>query len=160
MSKLIKTDKSYRDWIADVSKRFRQSQIKASMKVNDEMLRFYWALGRDIHEKSADAAYGSGFYQSVSMDLQEIFPDVHSFSVTNLKNMRYFYEMYPTVTNRRQVVDDSVEPSNRQQLVDDLGQEIIFYIPWGHKRKTNGNLWRLSGNGVGRKGRSNSRKQS
>ena len=101
MSKLIKTDKSYRDWIADVSKRFRQSQIKASMKVNDEMLRFYWALGRDIHEKSADAAYGSGFYQSVSMDLQEIFPDVHSFSVTNLKNMRYFYEMYPTVTNRR-----------------------------------------------------------
>ena len=35
--------------------------------------------------------------------------------------------------HRRQVVDDSVEPSNRQQLVDDLGQEIIFYIPWGHK---------------------------
>ena len=34
--------------------------------------------------------------------------------------MRYFYEMYPTVTNRRQVVDD-------------LGQEIIFYIPWGHQ---------------------------
>jgi len=33
--------------------------------------------------------------------------------------MRYFYEMYPTA-------------QNRQQSVDDFGQDIIFYIPWGH----------------------------
>lgn len=48
MSKLLSGDNSYRDWIQDVSKRFKQSQIKAAVKVNDEMLRFYWSLGRDI----------------------------------------------------------------------------------------------------------------
>ena len=48
MSSLIKTDEKYRNWIKDVSRRFRQSQLKAAVKVNGEMLRFYWGLGRDI----------------------------------------------------------------------------------------------------------------
>ena len=129
---LIKKDATYRSWIQDVSKRFRQSQIKASVKVNNEMLRFYWSLGKDISLMHLDAKYGSGFYQIVSSDLKKILPDVHSFSVTNLKNMRYFYEMYPDAGNRQQLVDDLKRSGNRQQLVDDLGKEIIFYIPWGH----------------------------
>lgn len=41
MSSLIKADESYRKWIEEVSRRFRSSQIKAAVKVNDEMLRFY-----------------------------------------------------------------------------------------------------------------------
>ena len=44
MSNLVKTDASYRLWIQNISKRFHQSQIKAAVKVNDEMLRFYWTL--------------------------------------------------------------------------------------------------------------------
>ena len=60
---------------------------KASVKVNNEMLRFYWSLGKDISLMHLDAKYGSGFYQIVSSDLKKILPDVHSFSVTNLKNM-------------------------------------------------------------------------
>lgn len=30
--------------------RFKKTQIKAAIKVNEEMLRFYWSLGRDIVE--------------------------------------------------------------------------------------------------------------
>ena len=41
MDKLLEMDGQYRKWISEVSKRFRQSQIKAAVKVNDEMLRFY-----------------------------------------------------------------------------------------------------------------------
>ena len=36
-------DKEYAQWIAELAKRYRSSQIKASIKVNDEMLRFYWS---------------------------------------------------------------------------------------------------------------------
>lgn len=132
MSKLLSGDNSYRDWIQDVSKRFQQSQLKAAVKVNDEMLRFYWSLGRDISRLNAQAKYGTGFYKAVSSDLHDIFPDVHSFSVTNLKYMRYFYEMYPDVTNRQQAVDDSEKNIIRQQAVDELSTDAIFYIPWGH----------------------------
>ncbi len=53
--------------------------------------------------------YGSGFYKALSSDLKDIFPDVHSFSATNLKYMRYFYEMYPYAGNRQQLVDDLVK---------------------------------------------------
>ena len=42
MSNLIKTDEKYRNWIKDVSKRFRQSQLKAAVKVNAEILLGAW----------------------------------------------------------------------------------------------------------------------
>ena len=131
MSSLIKTNERYRDWIADISQKFRQRQLRAAVRVNEEMLRFYWDIGKDLSAMSEDASYGSGFYKTVSGDLSEIFPTVHSFSATNLKYMRYFYEMYPAAgENRQQLVDGSGDTENRQQSVDDL--EAIFQIPWGH----------------------------
>ena len=145
MSSLIKTDVRYRKWITAVSKRFRQSQLKAAVKVNGEMLRFYWGLGRDISLLSKEAGYGSNFYKTISGDLKDVFPDIKSFSPTNLKYMRYFYEMYPAIGIRQQTTDELAISENRPQLVDDLDQtenrpqpvndlEMIFYIPWGHNR--------------------------
>ena len=46
MSELIKADNEYKEWIAGISTDFRKSQIRASMKINDEMLRFYHKIGR------------------------------------------------------------------------------------------------------------------
>ena len=145
MSSLIKTDVRYRNWIKAVSKRFRQSQLKAAVKVNGEMLRFYWGLGRDISLLSKEADYGSNFYKTISGDLKDVFPDIKSFSPTNLKYMRYFYEMYPDIEIRQQTADALAIPEDRPQLVDGFDQtenrpqpvddlEMIFYIPWGHNR--------------------------
>ncbi len=44
MSKLLKVDQDYKKWIEEISRRYRQSQLKAAVKVNDCMLRFYWNL--------------------------------------------------------------------------------------------------------------------
>ena len=86
------------------------------------MLRFYWSVGRDIVNLSNKNGYGSDFYKTASNDLKAVFPGVKSFSPTNLKYMRYFYEMYP-------------DALNRPQAVDDLGMnDSIFLIPWGHNR--------------------------
>ena len=130
MSNLIKRDETYKKWISDISERFRQSQLKAAVKVNDEMLRFYWSVGKDIVDMSGEAKYGSGFYRTISDDLKNIFTDVKSFSPTNLKYMRYFYEMYPDAVKQPQIDDVLSNTENRQQAVDDL--ECIFQIPWGH----------------------------
>lgn len=43
-------DKDYLQWVKGLCKCYRQSQIKAAVKVNTEMLKFYWSLGRDIVE--------------------------------------------------------------------------------------------------------------
>ena len=60
MSKSINIlDKDYLQWINELSSRYRRSQIKAALKVNHEMLRFYWELGRDIVKKDAENKYGT-----------------------------------------------------------------------------------------------------
>ena len=68
----------------------------------------------------------------MSDDLKSILPDVKSFSPTNLKYMRYFYEMYPDAMICPQVEDELITDANRPQVGDDL--QIIFRIPWGHNK--------------------------
>lgn len=87
-------DSQYKEWIADLSKRYRQSQVKAAIKVNTEMLRFYWSLGRDIVKYSLDNKYGSQFYGVLSSDLRRELPDVTGLSERNLRYMKDFYLLY------------------------------------------------------------------
>lgn len=46
-------DKDYTLWVNELVKRYRGSQIKAAIKVNKELLRYYWELGKDIEEKTS-----------------------------------------------------------------------------------------------------------
>ena len=126
-SALIKSDDQYRSWLQEVSKRFRQSQIKAAVHVNAEMLRFYWSLGKDIAAMKTGALFGKELYQRVSKDLTEAMPEVRSFSPTNLKYMQYFYEFYSSP----QVVDEYHRQDGPQAV--DL-EKMLFSIPWGHHR--------------------------
>jgi len=121
MSSLLNTDKEYFDWVKDVIVRYRRGQIKAAVKVNQELLSFYWDLGRDIVEMKADSKWGEGFYKNLSADLCAKLPDVKGFSETSLKYLKYFYSTY----NQILII--------RPQLVDEL-KASIFSIPWGHHR--------------------------
>ena len=54
MSKhLMQVDATYKDWLQSLGQRWQRSQIKAAVKVNSELLRFNWALGRDIAARRA-----------------------------------------------------------------------------------------------------------
>lgn len=133
MDKLVEVDAQYREWISEVSKRFHQSQIKAAVKVNDEMLRFYWQLGKELHDRKDKFSYGQSFYKTISRDLRRKLPDVKSFSETNLRYMQKFAELYSEVSNLPQVGEDF-----RSEEI-----EPLFAIPWGHHKiiidKCNGN---------------------
>ena len=60
MSKSITIlDKEYSNWLKALSTRYRKSQIKAAVKVNEEMLRFYWELGREISALQKENKWGS-----------------------------------------------------------------------------------------------------
>ena len=63
-------DADYKNWVKELSQRYRRSQIKAAVKVNNEVLKFYWELGRDIVGMDADNKYGSGFYKCSAMILK------------------------------------------------------------------------------------------
>ena len=67
MSKLIKTDDSYKAWITELKQRIRQSQIKAAIKVNVELIRMYWDLGKDIVMRQSESKWGDGFFADLSI---------------------------------------------------------------------------------------------
>ena len=133
-SKLIKTDEAYRNWIREVSSRFRRSQIKAAVKVNDEMLRFYWSLGRDLESKKDAYAWGSHFYQTISADLKEELPDVKSFSPRNLLYMHQFYKLFPGAVIAPQADAQLNETYITPQVDAQLGESSVLLIPWGHNK--------------------------
>jgi len=56
MDMLIK-DSEYKQWLGELKQRIRQSQIKAAIKVNSELLHLYWDLGHDIVVQQMDAAW-------------------------------------------------------------------------------------------------------
>ena len=142
MSKSINIlDKDYIQWIKDLSSRYRRSQIKASVKVNQEMLQFYWELGKDIVEKKAESRWGSGFMKNLSRDLKEINPDATCFSETNLLYMKNFYLLYqPYLEITPQVGEQFTQQVVEQggnAITPQLGEQIrndIFSIGWGHHK--------------------------
>lgn len=113
MSNLI-LDHDYSDWLVDLSKRYRASQIKAAIAVNEELLKFYWSLGRDIVERRAENKYGKGFFNTLSRDLKAALPEANGFSVRNLYYIRDFYRMY-------------------NEILPQLGANL-FRLPWGHHK--------------------------
>ena len=124
-------DKDYLQWIKDLSSRFRKSQIKAAVRVNQVMLQFYWELGRDIVEKKAESRWGSGFMKNLSRDLKEVNPDATCFSETNLLYMKNLYLLYQPYLQITQQAVEQKENAITQQLVEQI-QNHIFSIPWGH----------------------------
>ena len=48
-------DKDYKEWLKALVVRYRQSQIKAAVKVNTEQLMYNFMLGRDIVEMHVEA---------------------------------------------------------------------------------------------------------
>ena len=109
----------YKDWLQNLKRKIQQSQIKAAIQVNSELLRLYWQIGKDIVEKQTQAKWGDGFLQTLSADLCKEFPTMKGFSYRNLKSIRQWYLFY----NQLDIIG--------KQLVSQL-EISLFSIPWGH----------------------------
>ena len=141
-------DEGYIQWITDIKQRFRQSQIKAAVRVNTAMLEFYWSVGRDLVTLRAEERWGSGVVKQFALDMRQAFPDETGFSDTNVKYMKRWYLFYyEKVIKGQQVVDlighqvgDELEVAISQRVIDEKGQQVVDqlqfpdlfgFIPWG-----------------------------
>ena len=107
---------NYKIFIKKLKLKIKIAQIKASIRVNEELLKLYWDIAKMIVDRQKKSSWGDNIIQKISSDLKEEFPDMKGFSVTNIKYMRNWY-LFWINTNRPQVVDE------------------IFKIPWGHNRE-------------------------
>lgn len=126
-------DKEYYDWISELSQRYRQSQIKAAVRVNSEMLRFYWSVGKDIEERKLDNKYGSHFYENLSHDLSLALNNRKGLAPTSLWYAKSFYCLYsPLSKNLRQDAEGMENEIFRQDAEE---FDLLFSIPWTHHQK-------------------------
>lgn len=136
-------DKDYLQWVKELCKRYRQSQVKAAVKVNHVVLQFYWELGKDICNKEAENKYGSKFYAALSRDLRNEMPDAEGLSERNLRYTKKFYQLYSqeirilqqlAANSESEILQQPAAKFNTeftQQVANQLKRDI-FSIPWGH----------------------------
>lgn len=117
-------DKDYALWINDLVKRYRGSQIKAAIKVNRELLGYYWELGKDIEEKQVENKYGSKFYATLSRDLRHEMPDVEGLSETSIRYAKRFYTLYK---QQIAILPQAVEESEKGKSSTTCGK-IVFRL--------------------------------
>ena len=137
-------DKDYTRWVEDLSVRYRQSQIKAAVRVNQELLKYYWVLGRDLEEMHVEERWGQSVIKNLSVDLQLKNPNSTGLSRTNIYYAKKFYLLYSQYLKVVPQVVGQLENGKAQQAVKDspeivpqpVGQleEMLFSIPWGHHR--------------------------
>jgi len=145
-------DKEYKAWLSDIKLKVRNVQIKAALKVQTELLNFYWGLGADIMAKQSHARWGDGLIEQLSKDLMAEFPEIKGFSRSNLMYIKKWYLFYSSSTLPNQIAQQAVsqspaeqkvqqpvgqiqEAEKSQQIVDQTGQRAmphITRIPWGH----------------------------
>ena len=117
-------DKEYKKFLVELKEKVKNSQLKAAIKVNYELLNLYWDLGKKITEKQKEYSWGDSFISNLSNDLKKEFPDMKGFSVQNLKNIRYWYLFYAEYLIGLQPVSQLKKIENK-----------IKSIPWGHNQR-------------------------
>ena len=146
----VSLDKEYIEWIHELKSRFRNSQIKAAVKVNSEQLLFNWQLGRDLVVRKAEEKWGTGIVNQVSLDLQAEFPEAKGFSARNLWFMKQWYSFYSVSSDTRVLISNlegqiNTHGSKLNQLGSEICEkklnqpdsEMIFpsffaFVPWKH----------------------------
>ena len=102
---------TYAETLKALKERIRTAQIKASLRVNEELLKLYWDIGKTIVEKQKEEGWGSKVIDRMAKDLKAAFPKMTGLSVRNMLYMKQFAVAYPDFA---------------------ITQQVAAKIPWGH----------------------------
>lgn len=145
----------YKNWLKELKSTIQQSQIKAALAVNSQLILLYWDMGRQIEEKQENAKWGSGLINQLSKDLKASFPEMGGFSASNLRYFKLFYSFYKNASICAQLVrkletnenqadiiweqavpisesGETIKPGSQIQSKEVQISNELFKIPWGH----------------------------
>jgi predicted nuclease of restriction endonuclease-like (RecB) superfamily len=106
-------DSQYQNWLKDFKTKIANTQIKAAIAINKELILLYFELGKMIAERQLQTNWGDNLIRQIAADLKKEFPDVSGFSRSNLYAIKQFYLFYK----------DTPE----------FVQQVAGQIPWGHQ---------------------------
>ena len=67
---------------------------RAIRKVNEELVKLYWNIGKILCEKSKIASYGDKYIDELASFIKRKQPELKGFNRRGLYRMKQFYEMY------------------------------------------------------------------
>ena len=107
-------NQEYKEWLVALKQEIGTAQTTAVIAVNQELLKLYWNLGKQIVQKQQSSGWGTDFLRRLSSDLQHSYPEMKGFSRTNLAYIRQWYVYW--------------------SAMDEKIPQLVGQIPWGHNR--------------------------
>lgn len=101
----------YKAFLNSVQRRIQESQLKAVLAVNSELISLYWEIGKMLFEKMQNEGWGAKTIDRLAQDLSSRVPDISGFSARNLRYMKRFFEIYQDTP---------------------ILQRPVAKLPWGH----------------------------
>lgn len=105
------SDQNYQAWLNQLKADIRAAQQRSVLAVNQELIKLYWRIGKDILQRQQDQGWGAKVIEQLAEDLRHSFPEMKGFSARNLKYMRAFAENWPNA---------------------EIVQQLVAQLPWGH----------------------------
>ncbi|HEX8328363.1 MAG TPA: PDDEXK nuclease domain-containing protein [Hymenobacter sp.] len=101
----------YPQFLSELKTHIRETQVRAALAVNSELVLLYWRVGRSILQQEQQRGWGAKVVDRLAQDLRGAFPELTGFSSRNLRYMKAFAEAWP---------DEAIL------------QQLVAKIPWGH----------------------------
>jgi predicted nuclease of restriction endonuclease-like (RecB) superfamily len=93
MNPLLPAD--YPQFLTELKTRIRQTQVRAALAVNAELVQLYWHIGYRILQQEQQRGWGAKVVVQLAADLRTAFPDLTGFSPRNLRYMKSFAAAWP-----------------------------------------------------------------
>ena len=115
-------------------------------RVNHELLRLYWDIGRAIAERQKQAGWGAAIIPRLAADLHDEFPEIAGFSERNLKRMLAYHREYPELfaivpqaaallagaESSAIIVPPTVAQLDSSVAPSSISQQLAAKLPWAH----------------------------
>ncbi|GAA1377513.1 PDDEXK nuclease domain-containing protein [Streptomyces beijiangensis] len=98
------------DMVDDLKSIVRGAHVRAQLKVNTEMIRMYWEIGRTILQRQGEERWGSKVINRIATELRTEFPGQRGFGSRNLQYMQQMARTWP----------------------EQIAQQAVAQLPWGH----------------------------
>lgn len=143
MKDVLKANSEYNSLLSDLKQKIINAQIKASVRVNSELILMYWEIGESIVRKQSQTTWGDGLIVQLSKDLMAEFPHTKGFSERNLKYIRQWFKFYNQDIKIGQQVVAQIPKELQQKFDTKIRQQVVAQnklrfidilslVPWGH----------------------------
>jgi predicted nuclease of restriction endonuclease-like (RecB) superfamily len=107
----VEVFEGYGELLEQLKSDISSSRLRASLKVNQELIALYWRIGNGILTRQQQKGWGAKVISHLAIDLKKAFPEFKGLSRTNLHYMRAFAAAWPN---------------------SEFVQQSVGQLPWGH----------------------------